>query len=336
MVGAFLYVGVAAHCHHEVVVGIDELLALTGYHLLHSLDVFHSHQVAGVGHGGVAVFLLVEQGKLTLLVGHEHHLVEHYAVGSGHTIDDAHEVNGHTGVVHLDIGVGTDDRRQVGTIHIHKAIHLAATVAHTDGLVIHLEVGHRHHLVTEVHGEETVNILAGFRLSEEAGFHAGIPQLVVYLSYLHQEVAPFLVVERHQAALLVLLCDGEVADAVGKGSAVEIAEVTLAQELMISTVLFLECLPHKHVLLVQRIAFAQGLGKGGEEVGELIVGLDVGGILLHRVLHLQNSGVFARLGIEHADAIHFLDGEVDVLEDALALPSRAECLDTDGHAHADG
>ena len=89
---------------------------------------------------------------------------------------------------------------------------------------------------------------------------------------------------------------------------------------MISTVLFLECLPHKHVLLVQRIAFAQGLGKGGEEVGELIVGLDVGGILLHRVLHLQNSGVFARLGIEHADAIHFLDGEVDVLEDALALP----------------
>lgn len=87
---------------------------------------------------------------------------------------------------------------------------------------------------------------------------------------------------------------------------------------------------------MQRIAFAQGLGKGGEEVGELIVGLDVGGILLHRVLHLQNSGVFARLGIEHADAIHFLDGEVDVLEDALALPSRAECLDTDGHAHADG
>ena len=30
------------------------------------------------------------------------------------------------------------------------------------------------------------------------------------------------------------------------------------------------------------------------------------------------------------------NGEVDVLEDALALPSRAECLDTDGHAHADG
>ena len=158
----------------------------------------------------------------------------------------------------------------------------------------------------------------------------------MHLAYLHQEVTPFLVVERHQTALLVLLCDGEVADAVGKGSAVEIAEVTLAQELMISTVLFLECLPHKHVLLVQRIAFAQGLGKGGEEVGELIVGLDVRRILLYRILDLQHGGVFARLGIEHADAIHFLDGEVDVLEDALALPSRAECLDTDGHAHADG
>lgn len=128
MVGAFLYVGVAAHCHHEVVVGIDELLALTGYHLLHTLDVLYSHQVAGVGHGGMAVFFLSSRGKLTLLVGHEHHLVEHHAVGSGHAIDDAHEINGHTGVVHLDICVGTDDRRQVGIIHIHKAIHLAATV----------------------------------------------------------------------------------------------------------------------------------------------------------------------------------------------------------------
>ena len=336
MVGAFLYVGVAAHCHHEVVVGIDELLALPRYHLLHSLDVLHSHQVAGVGHGGMAVFLLVEQGKLALLVGHEQHLVEHHAVGTGHAIDDAHEVNWHTGVVHLDIGVGTDDRRQVGTIHIHKAIHLAAAVAHADGLVIDLEVGHRHHLVTEVHGEETVHILAGFRLAKEAGLHTGIPQLVVHLTYLHQEVAPFLVVERHQAALLVLLCNGEVADAVSKRSAVEIAEVALAQKLMISRTLFLERLPHKHILLVHGIAFAQGLGKGSEEVGELIVGLDVGGIFLHRVFHLQHSGVFARLGIEHTDAIHFLDGEVDVLEDALALASRTECLNTDGHAHADG
>src|SRR5574344_1038037 len=307
MVGAFLYVGVAAHCHHEVVVGIDELLALTGYHLLHSL-----------------------------LVGHEHHLVEHHAVGTGHAIDDAHEVNGHTGVVHLDIGVGTDNRRQAGTIHIQKAIYLAAAVAHADGLVIDLEVGHRHHLVTEVHGEEAVNILAGFCLAEEAGLHTGIPQLVVLLTYLHQEVAPFFVVERHQAALLVLLCDGEVADAVGKRSAVEIAEVALAPKLMISRTLFLERLPHKHILLVHGIAFAQGLGKGSEEVSKLIVGLDVGGILLYRVLHLQHSGVFARLGIEHTDAIHFLDGEVDVLEDAPALASRTECLETHGHAHADG
>ena len=336
MVGAFLYVGVAAHCHHEVVVGIDELLAFPRYHLLHSLDVLHSHQVAGIGHGGMAIFLLVEQGKLALLVGHEHHLVEHHAVGTGHAIDDAHEVNGHTGVVHLDIGVGTDNRRQVGTIHIHKAIHLAAAVAHADGLVIDLEVGHRHHLVTEVHGEEAVNILAGFRLAEEAGLYTSIPQLVVHLAYLHQEVAPFFVVERHQAALLVLLCDGQVADAVGKWSAVEIAEVALAQKLMISRILFLERLPHKHVLLVHGIAFTQGLGKGGEEVGELIVGLDIGGIFLYGVLHFQHGGVFARLGIEHTDAIYFLDGEVDVLEDALALASRAECLDTDGHAHADG
>ena len=158
----------------------------------------------------------------------------------------------------------------------------------------------------------------------------------MHLTYLHQEITPFLVVERHQAALLVLLRDGQVADTVGKGSAVEIAEIALAQELMISRTLFLKRLPHKHVLLMQRIAFAQGLGKGGEEVAELIVCLDVGRVFLYGVLHLQHSGVFACLSIEHTDAIHILDGEVDVLEDAFPLAARAECLDTDGHAHADG
>ena len=38
---------------------------------------------------------------------------------------------------------------------------------------------------------------------------------------------------------------------------------------MISTVLFLECLPHKHVLLVQRIAFAQGALSGNRPAAHL-------------------------------------------------------------------
>ena len=41
------------------------------------------------------------------------------------------------------------------------------------------------------------------------------------------------------------------------------------------------------------------MAQGGEEVGELIVGLDIGGIFLYGVLHFQHGGVFARLGIEH-------------------------------------
>ena len=49
------------------------------------------------------LFLAEPLAVSSLLVGHEHHLVEHHAVGSGHAIDDAHEINGHTGVVHLDI-----------------------------------------------------------------------------------------------------------------------------------------------------------------------------------------------------------------------------------------
>jgi hypothetical protein len=88
---------------------------------------------------------------------------------------------------------------------------------------------------------------------------------------------------------------------------------------MIIVTLIMEMLADKHILFMDGIAFTKSLGKGGHQVVELIVGLDVGGILLYGVLHLQHSGVFARLGIEHTDAIHVLDGEVDVLEYLLAL-----------------
>ena len=90
---------------------------------------------------------------------------------------------------------------------------------------------------------------------------------------------------------------------------------------MISRILFLERLPHKHVLLVHGIAFTQGLGKGGEEVGELIVGPRY-----WRNISVRGSPFSARRSIRPSwyratdDAIYFLDGEVDVLKMRLRLP----------------
>lgn len=98
----------------------------------------------------------------------------------------------------------------------------------------------------------------------------------------------------------------------------------------------LELLAHEHVLLVNRIAFAQRLCDGGEQVCELVVAVDVGRILLHGVLHPQDGRVFPGLGVQHPDAVHVLHGEIDVLEDALALAARAESMDRNGHARTEG
>ena len=81
MVGAFLYVGINRNTHNKVEVGIDQLLVLPGNDFLHFLDVLHSNEVAGVGHTGMTVLLLVEKGELSLLVRYEEHLVIHHDIG---------------------------------------------------------------------------------------------------------------------------------------------------------------------------------------------------------------------------------------------------------------
>lgn len=56
---------------------------------------------------------------------------------------DGNQVYRHAGIVHLNIGIGADQSRQMGAVHIHKAIYLAFMVAHPDAFFIHLEVTHR-------------------------------------------------------------------------------------------------------------------------------------------------------------------------------------------------
>jgi hypothetical protein len=81
MVGAFLDVGINGKTHDKIEMGIDQLLVLPGNDFLHFLDVLHSNEVAGVGHTGMTVLLLVEKGELSLLVRYEEHLVIHHDIG---------------------------------------------------------------------------------------------------------------------------------------------------------------------------------------------------------------------------------------------------------------
>ena len=167
MIGTLLYVRIWLHRHDQIIVGIYQLLVFSRYHLLHSLDVLYGYQIAWVRHAGMAVLLFVEQGKLTLLIRHKDDLVIHHTLHSWYAVHQGYQIHWHTGVVHLDIGEWSYLCRQIGAIDIHQTIHLAASVTHTYRLVIHLESCHAHHLVTEVHGKETVNIQTCLLLAQE-------------------------------------------------------------------------------------------------------------------------------------------------------------------------
>ena len=177
-----------------------------------------------------------------------------------------------------------------------------------------------------------VNISTRFCLAQERGTDTRIAQLVFHLAYLYQKVLPPLVIIGEQVALAVLLRHGQVGAAVGVLPSLEIAEIGFAQELVPAVACFLEALPGEDVLFVQGIALAKCLCQCGEQPGVLIIAVDVGGELLHRILDAQDGGIFSGLGVEDTDALHVLNGEINFSEHAFALASRAECFDRDGHA----
>ena len=51
----------------------------------------------------------------------------------------------------------------------------------------------------------------------------------------------------------------------------------------------MELLFDEDILLVNGIAFTKSLGKGGEQIGKLIIVVNVGRVFLNRVLYLQNG-----------------------------------------------
>ena len=97
----------------------------------------------------------------------------------------------------------------------------------------------------------------------------------------------------------------------------------------------MELLLDEYVLLVDSIAFAKSLGKSSQQIGKLIIVVNVGRVFLDGVLQLQNGRVLASLSIEHTDAIHILYREVDVLEYLLALTASSECFDRGKHTQED-
>ena len=95
MVGTLLNVFVDGQRHYDIEVSINQLFILSGYHILHLLDVLNSDEIAGIGHTGMAVFLFVEQREFTLLIRHENHLIVDDCLSQRYVVHDRHKVNRH-------------------------------------------------------------------------------------------------------------------------------------------------------------------------------------------------------------------------------------------------
>mgnify|MGYP000432315204 FL=1 len=139
-----------------------------------------------------------------------------------------------------------------------------------------------------------------------------------------------------QPAFPRLLGDGQVTHAVRVITPLEIAEISGREKFVLVARPALELFAREDVLLVDGVAFAQGLREGGKKVRVLVVAVDVRAVFLHGILDFQDGGIFPVLGVQHAHALRLFHGEIDVLEDTFALAARAEGIDRYRHADAQG
>ena len=334
-----LHVLVCVHANYEVKVGIDELLPLAGYHLLHLLDVLHGHLVRGVWNARMTILLLVKHRQLTLLVGKEHHLVIHHRIHIWDMVYLTHEVNRHHGIVDRHVNVWAQYARQTHRVHIQETVDLALAAAHVDLLTVDLEIGHREVGITEVQRKEAVGILTGFLHRQELRcLDTAVMQLVCHLVDLHQEVTPLAAVIAQQGTLPGLLRDNQIGAGCRILPPVEEAEIGIGKETAFRTRrqgLAVEALPDKHVLLVQGVALTQRLDHCRHQVRKVIITVSISRILLYRVLHLQDGRILAGLGIEYPYPVRILDTEIDVLEGIGTLAARAKGPDRQPHTHKD-
>ena len=87
MVGTFLNISIYMYSNDKVEVSIYQLFVFSCYHILHLLDVLHGYLVAWIWHTGMTVFLLVEKGEFSFLVGNEEHLIIHNYIGRRNAVN---------------------------------------------------------------------------------------------------------------------------------------------------------------------------------------------------------------------------------------------------------
>ena len=335
IVRAFVDVRIAVRYHADAEVAVDKLLAFPGNHLLHLLDVLDGHLVGRAGNAGMAVLLLFQRRHLFLLTRDEDHLIVNHGPCLRNGIHGTDQIHRHRGVVDLDAGERPDKGGERHAVHIHEGVETAAAVPEVDSLVIHLQPRHGDGSGSEIEGEVPVNVIAGFLLAQETATDSGILELVLDLAHLQHEIPPLAGIIGEELAAPAFLRDDQIRLRVGILPPVEIAEITVGKKLTADVSLIAEAPAAEDVLLVHGVSLAQCLGNGGEQGRELVVRVDVRGVLLNRVVHLQDGGVVAVLCVEHADPFHFLHREVDVLEDTAALASGTEGEHRDGHPDED-
>jgi len=85
-------------------------------------------------------------------------------------------------------------------------------------------------------------------------------------------------------ALFVFLRNDEIGLDISIGAACEVAEVAFTQKLMVVICLIMELFLDEDILLVDGIAFAKRLGKSSQQIGKLIIVVNVGRVFLDGVL----------------------------------------------------
>ena len=297
----------------QVEVGVDKQLAVLGKEVQHGFDVGLGDLVAGVGHGAVALGLALEFSQQFALLGDLDDLVVDDAVGIGYLAEEGQQVGGDDVAVDGDGLVGPDERWKVYLVHVDDVEGFYYLVAHPQAVVTGLEALHREWSGLEVEGHEAVEVLVDLVLCELAVPDAALLENVHDLAHLRVEVEPGLGVVLHEGGLHRLLRDDEVGADLGIGAAVEVAEVAAREELHVFGDGMVVALTAEDVLFLKGVAFAEGLDDVVQHVGIGDILHGIGGILLHRVLNLDDDGRIAVLREE--DRVQQLAiGIFDVLE----------------------
>ena len=298
MVRDLLHVLIGIYGDDQVIMRINQLLGLLGNDILHLLDILGSKGVAGIGHGSMAVTLLVEHGQLTLLVGQEQYLVEDNTVRIGNAVNLTHQVDRHHTIVDGHVNIGTQGSGEADGVHIQQTVDLRRATAHMNLLTVNLEIGHADNLRREILGEETVSILTAGIGIQEGGSDTAVLQLVIDLTDLDREIAPLRGIIAQKGTLLTLLCDDKIGAAVSVRTSVHETEIAVRKEqtagvsIGVTTgrdLLHIEMLAGEDVLLMQGIALTKRLENTGHQSGKRIIALHVGRVLLNRILHTEDG-----------------------------------------------